>query len=123
LCANRRASAVNAGVGTTLEGLQRFKEAVVRMDCVELEETGDEEHRRRNVADKARIARAAGLQGVPISAFVHEAVLREAESVTAAELSVSLSVEESRDFLSVLDAPFKPNAKLNKALARLGKNA
>ena len=78
---------------------------------------------RLNAADKARIARAADLRGVPVSAFVREAVLREAESVMATELSVSLSVEESRHFLSVLDAPFKPNAKLKKALARLGENS
>ena len=48
-----------------------------------------------------------------------EAVLREAESVMAVELTVTLSVEESRRFLKALDAPFQPNAKLKKALARV----
>lgn len=72
---------------------------------------------RLNPADKARISRAADLRGVPLSAFVRDAVLREAESVMAAELTVTLSAEESRRFLKALDTPFKPNAKLKKAMA------
>ena len=72
---------------------------------------------RLNPADKARISRAADLRGVPLSAFVRDAVLREAESVMAVELTVTLSVEESRRFLKALDAPFQPNAKLKKAMA------
>ena len=74
---------------------------------------------RLNPADKARISRAADLRGVPLSAFVRDAVLREAESVMAVELTVTLSVEESRRFLKALDAPFQPNAKLKKALGGL----
>ncbi|RUL72695.1 DUF1778 domain-containing protein [Dyella choica] len=70
-------------------------------------------------ADKARIARAADLRGVPLSVFVRDAILREAESVMAAELTVSLSPQESRRFLKALDAPFQPNPKLKKALARV----
>ena len=75
---------------------------------------------RLNPMDKARITRAADLRGVPLSAFVRDAVLREAESVMAAELTVTLSAEESRRFLAALDKPFKPNAKLKKAMARAG---
>lgn len=75
---------------------------------------------RLNPTDKARITRAADLRGVPLSAFVRDAVLREAESVMAAELTVTLSAEESRRFLAALDKPFKPNAKLKKAMARAG---
>ena len=71
---------------------------------------------RLNPADKDRITRAADLRGVPLSAFVRDAAMREAESVMAAELTVTLSVEESRRFLKALDAPFQPNAKLKKAL-------
>lgn len=67
--------------------------------------------------DKARIARAAALRGVPVSAFVREAVLREADAAMAAELTATLSVDESRRFLAALDQPFKPNARLNKAMA------
>lgn len=68
--------------------------------------------------DKARIERAADLRGVPLSAFVRDAVLREAESVMAAELTVTLSPDESRRFLSVLEKPFKPNARLKRAMER-----
>lgn len=71
---------------------------------------------RLDATDKARIARAADLRGVPVSAFVRDAVLREAESVMAAELTVSLSAQESRRFLAALDGPFKPNARLKKAM-------
>jgi len=77
---------------------------------------------RLNATDKARITRAADLRGVPLSAFVRDAVLREVESVMAAELSVTLSAEESRRFLKALDSPFCPNAKLKKALARVAQD-
>ncbi|WP_132999425.1 DUF1778 domain-containing protein [Luteimonas arsenica] len=73
---------------------------------------------RLNPADKARISRAADLRGVPLSTFVRDAVLREAENVMAAELSVTLSAEESRRFLAALDQPFAPNARLRKAMER-----
>lgn len=75
---------------------------------------------RLNAVDKARIARAADLRGVPLSAFVRDAVLREAEKVMAAELTVTLSAEESRRFLNALDVPFQPNTKLREAFARAG---
>jgi uncharacterized protein (DUF1778 family) len=74
---------------------------------------------RLNAADKARISRAANIRGIPVSIFVRDAILREAEHVMTAELSVTLSAQESRRFLRALDAPFKPNAKLKKALASL----
>lgn len=73
---------------------------------------------RLNPLDKDRISRAADLRGVPLSAFVRDAVLREAESVMAAELTVTLSSAESRRFLAALDKPFKPNTKLKKAMER-----
>lgn len=71
---------------------------------------------RLNPTDKARINRAADLRGVPVSAFVRDAVLREAENVMAAELTVTLSPAESRRFLAALDKPFKPNVRLRKAM-------
>lgn len=71
---------------------------------------------RLNATDKARINRAADLRGVPVSAFVRDAVLREAENVMAAELAVTLSAAESRRFLAALDKPFRPNARLRKAM-------
>ncbi len=76
---------------------------------------------RLNATDKARITRAAALRGVPVAAFVRDAVLREAEAAMAAELTVTLSVAESRRFLAALDKPFKPNARLKKAMAAAAK--
>lgn len=76
---------------------------------------------RLNLADKARINRAADLRGVPVSAFVRDAVLREAESVMTAELTVMLSPAESRRFVAALDKRFKPNARLKKAMADAAK--
>ena len=73
---------------------------------------------RLNPADKDRISRAADLRGVPLSTFVRDAVLREAESVMAAELFVTLSAQEPQRFLSALDKPFAPNARLKKAMER-----
>lgn len=73
---------------------------------------------RLNARDKERIARAAALRGLPVSAFVRDAVLREAGVAMAAELTVTLSPEESRRFLTALDKPFKPNARLKKAMER-----
>jgi uncharacterized protein (DUF1778 family) len=53
---------------------------------------------------------------MPVSTFVRDAVMREADTVMAAELSVTLSIAESRRFLAALDKPFKPNARLKKAM-------
>ena len=74
---------------------------------------------RLNASDKERIERAASLRGVAVSVFVRDVALREAESVVTTELSVTLSADESRRFVKALDAPFRPNAKLKKALARV----
>jgi uncharacterized protein (DUF1778 family) len=68
--------------------------------------------------DKTRISRAASLRGVPVSSFVRDAVLREADAVMTSELTVSLSLEESRRFLRAFDTPFRPNSKLKKAMDR-----
>lgn len=76
---------------------------------------------RLNAADMARITRAATLHGMPLSAFVRDAALREADVAIAAELAVTLSAEESRRFLSALDNPFKPNVRLKKAMVRAAK--
>jgi uncharacterized protein (DUF1778 family) len=70
---------------------------------------------------KVRIARAAHLLGVPLSAFVRDAVVREAESVMPPELTVTSSAAESRRLLNALDAPFKPNACLESGRVRTGK--
>lgn len=74
---------------------------------------------RLSPADKARIARAADVKGVPVSSFVRDAVLRAAASVMASETTAVLSAAESRRFLKAWDAPFRPNARLKRALARV----
>ncbi len=69
--------------------------------------------------DKAVVTRAAELRGLPVSVFVRDAVLREAEKVMEAESTVILSGTESKRFLAALDKPFQPNPKLMRALTRL----
>lgn len=66
--------------------------------------------------DKDRIAKAAALRGMAVSAFVRDAVLREAETAIAADAFVALSSQESRHFLAALDAPFMPNERLRRAM-------
>lgn len=73
---------------------------------------------RLNSRDKDRIARAAALRGVAVSAFVRDAVLREADTAIAAETVVTLSGAEARRFIAALDKPFAPNARLKKAMDR-----
>lgn len=66
--------------------------------------------------DKDRIAKAAALRGMAVSAFVRDAVLREADTAIAADTVVTLSEGESRRLLAALDEPFRPNARLKKAM-------
>lgn len=71
---------------------------------------------RLDAHDKSRIARAAALRGMAVSAFVRDAVLREVDTAIAAESVVTLSEEESRRFLAVVNEPFNPNDRLKKAM-------
>jgi uncharacterized protein (DUF1778 family) len=66
--------------------------------------------------DKDRITRAAALRGVPVSSFVRDAALREANAALAASTVVILSEQESHRFLDALNTPFQPNARLKKAM-------
>lgn len=66
--------------------------------------------------DKERITKAAALRGLPVSSFVRDAVLREADAATAADTVVTLSAAESQRFLTALDAPFQPNDRLKVAM-------
>lgn len=68
--------------------------------------------------DKDRIAKAAALRGMAVSAFVRDAVLREAEAAIAADAMITLSADESRRFLDALDKPFQPNPRLQQAMER-----
>jgi len=76
---------------------------------------------RLNLGDKHRITRAAALRGVPVSAFVREAVLREADSAITAADVVTLSETETRHFLAALDTPFTPTPRLQAALDAVAK--
>lgn len=71
---------------------------------------------RLEARDKERIAKAAALRGLAVSAFVRDAVLREADTAIAADTVVALSGQASRRFLAELDAPFRPNARLQEAM-------
>lgn len=71
---------------------------------------------RLELRDKDRIAKAAALRGMPVSSFVRDAVLREADATIAADTVVTLSETESRRFLDALDTPIRPNARLKKAM-------
>lgn len=71
---------------------------------------------RLNPTDKARINRAADLRGVPVSVFVRDAVLRAADDVMATEKPITLSPAETKRLLASLDEPFKPSARLRKAM-------
>ncbi len=73
---------------------------------------------RLSTRDKDRIARAAELRGVAVSAFVRSAVMLEAEKVVAAEQVITMSPEESRRLIKALGKPFSPNPKLARALRR-----
>lgn len=66
--------------------------------------------------EKDRIAKAAALRGMAVSAFVRDAVLREADLTIAANSIVTLSEQESRRFLAALDEQFRPNDRLKKAM-------
>ena len=71
---------------------------------------------RLDAHDKRRIAKAAALRGLPVSTFVRQVVLREADNAIAADAVVLLSEDESRRFLAALDAPFQPNERLRQAM-------
>jgi uncharacterized protein (DUF1778 family) len=73
---------------------------------------------RLSTKDRERIDRAAALAGLPLAAFVRSAVLREADRTVAAESVATLSITESKRFLSALGKAFAPNAALRRALKR-----
>ncbi len=66
--------------------------------------------------EKERIAKAAALRGMAVSAFIRDAVLREADTTIAAESVATLSEQESRRFLAALDDRFRPNDRLKRAM-------
>lgn len=76
---------------------------------------------RLDASEKARIETAASIRGQKASVFVREVMIREASAVVAQHTTVSLTAEESRRFMDALSAPFKPNPKLARAIARTGR--
>jgi len=68
----------------------------------------------QNVRDT--LQRAADLVGVPLSQFIVQAALREAERVMERELAIELSGHDAAFLLKLLERPAKPNAKLAAAL-------
>jgi len=73
---------------------------------------------RLSLKDRERIDRAAALAGLPLATFVRTAVLREADRAVAAESVVTLTLAESKRFLTALNKPFAPNAALRRAFKR-----
>lgn len=73
---------------------------------------------RLTARDKDRIARAAALRGLPVSAFVRAAVLREADAIVADEPTITLSAQEAKRLVAALGTPFKPSARLRLAMER-----
>lgn len=80
--------------------------------------TADRLEFRLELQDKKEIEHAAELVGKKLSAFVREVVLTEARRVVAEHSAQRLSAEESRRLLASFDAPFKPNARLRRAMQR-----
>jgi uncharacterized protein (DUF1778 family) len=73
---------------------------------------------RLSTEDRERIDLAANIAGLPLSAFVRTAVLREADRTVAAESVATLSPKESKRFIAALGKPFAPNAALRRAMKR-----
>lgn len=71
---------------------------------------------RLELQDKARIAGAAILRRMTVSAFVRSAALDAADGVLSVNRAVTLSRSESQRFLTALDSPFRPNARLREAM-------
>ena len=64
---------------------------------------------------KALVEQAAGLLGQTISAFTVSTLAREAREVVERFGTISLSDRDRDAFLSALDTPPKPNARMKKA--------
>lgn len=73
---------------------------------------------RLDATEKARIETAASIRGQKASVFAREVMLREADAVVAQHAALVLNAQESRRFMDALSAPFTPNAKLARAIAR-----
>lgn len=67
---------------------------------------------------KARIERAASVQGQTVSSFASAALLKAADEVIANQTERTLSARDSKLFLTMLSASTEPNAALKAAAKR-----
>lgn len=66
--------------------------------------------------EKHLFARAAELMGTTMAGFVRAAAKEKANALIERETRLTLSEREAQKLLEALDAPFRPNAALKKAL-------
>jgi uncharacterized protein (DUF1778 family) len=65
---------------------------------------------------RAKIEEAAAWRGVPVSSFVIDAAVREAEQVIQKERLIELTRNDAELIASLLDNPPEPNAAMRRAI-------
>ena len=65
---------------------------------------------------RAKIEEAAAWRGVPVSSFVIEAAVKEAEHVIQKERLIELTRDDAELIVTLLDNPPEPNAAMRKAI-------
>ncbi|MEZ4532159.1 MAG: DUF1778 domain-containing protein [Thermomicrobiales bacterium] len=68
---------------------------------------------------KARISRAAAIQGMDLTQFVTQSALREANAVIEKEERITVSERDFALIMELLENPPEPNEKLKAAFAAL----
>lgn len=74
-----------------------------------------------DAAEKDLVSRAAALMGTTMAGFVRAAAKEKAATLLERETRVTMSKQDFAALMKALDAPFKPNAPLKRALAAAGK--
>ncbi len=74
-----------------------------------------------DAAEKDLVSRAAALMGTTMAGFVRAAAKEKAATLLERETRVTMSKQDFTALMKALDAPFKPNAPLKRALAAAGK--
>ena len=64
----------------------------------------------------AKIEEAAAWRGVPVSSFVIEAAVKEAEQAIQKERLIELTRDDAELIVSLLDNPPEPHAAMRKAI-------
>jgi len=78
---------------------------------------------RIDAAAKAKLARAAALQHIDLTAFILRAALPAAENVIERAERITLSERDSQRVLELLENPPPPNTKLRRAAAVFAKRS